>query len=242
MENMATAEYTSVRSLSYRLYTPFSKALSHIAQQKWAFLLLLLPPLLFLTLFFVVPMVMFLREGFVAVDPHSAARTLSFGNSLRSLVSPDYLKVLWNTLRLGVIVTFLCLLLGYPLAYAMARFGPRWQHWILVAVISPLMVSVVIRTFAWQVILRNRGPLNDFLIAIGIADSPLTRLFTFAAVVIVLFHVFLPYMLLPLASVIEQIDPSLEAATRSLGANSVRRFLAAVIPLRMPGLQAGSQL
>jgi putative spermidine/putrescine transport system permease protein len=242
MDNMATAEYTSVPSLSYRLYAPFSKALSHVAQQKWAFLLLLLPPLLFLIMFFIVPMALFLREGFVAVDPHSAARTLSFGNYVHFLGSPDYLKVLWNTLRLGVIVTFLCLLLGYPLAYAMARFGPRWQRWILVAVISPLMVSVVIRTFAWQVILRNRGPLNDFLIATGITDSPLRLLFTFTGVVIGLVHVFLPYMVLPLASVIEKMDPRLEEAARSLGANVFRRFFEVVLPLSMPGILAGSML
>jgi putative spermidine/putrescine transport system permease protein len=242
MDNMATAEYTSVPSLSYRLYAPFSKALSHVAQQKWAFLLLLLPPLLFLIMFFIVPMALFLREGFVAVDPHSAARTLSFGNYVHFLGSPDYLKVLWNTLRLGVIVTFLCLLLGYPLAYAMARFGPRWQRCILVAVISPLMVSVVIRTFAWQVILRNRGPLNDFLIATGIVHSPLRLLFTFTGVVIGLVHVFLPYMVLPLASVIEKMDPRLEEAARSLGANVFRRFFEVVLPLSMPGILAGSML
>jgi putative spermidine/putrescine transport system permease protein len=242
MDNMATAEYTSVPSLSYRLYAPFSKALSHVAQQKWAFLLLLLPPLLFLVMFFIVPMALFLREGFVAVDPHSAARTLSFGNYVHFLGSPDYLKVLWNTLRLGVIVTFLCLLLGYPLAYAMVRFGPRWQRWILVAVISPLMVSVVIRTFAWQVILRNRGPLNDFLIATGIVHSPLRLLFTFTGVVIGLVHVFLPYMVLPLASVIEKMDTRLEEAARSLGANVFRRFFEVVLPLSMPGILAGSML
>ena len=242
MDHMATAEHTSVPSLSYRLYAPFSKALSHVAQQRWAFLLLLFPPLLFLIMFFVVPMALFLREGFVAVDAHSAERTLSFANYVHFLGSPDYLKVLWNTLRLGVIVTFLCLLLGYPLAYAMARFGPRWQRWILVAVISPLMVSVVIRTFAWQVILRNRGPLNDLLIATGIVHSPLRLLFTFTGVVIGLVHVFLPYMVLPLASVIEKMDPKLEEAARSLGANVFRRFFEVVLPLSMPGILAGSML
>jgi putative spermidine/putrescine transport system permease protein len=178
----------------------------------------------------------------VAVDAHSAERTLSFANYVHFLGSPDYLKVLWNTLRLGVIVTFLCLLLGYPLAYAMARFGPRWQRWILVAVISPLMVSVVIRTFAWQVILRNRGPLNDLLIATGIVHSPLRLLFTFTGVVIGLVHVFLPYMVLPLASVIEKMDPKLEEAARSLGANVFRRFFEVVLPLSMPGILAGSML
>src|SRR5260370_16875442 len=108
MDNMATEEYSSVRSLSYRLYTPFSKALSHIAQQKWAFLLLLLPPLLFLTLFFVVPMVMFLREGFVAVCPHSAARTLSFCHHLPFLRSPPYLSPPCNTLPPPHLPSFLC--------------------------------------------------------------------------------------------------------------------------------------
>jgi len=206
------------------------------------FFLLFLPPLLFLTAFFVLPMVMFLREGFIVVDADSASRTVSFGNYVRFLSSPDYLKVLWNTLKLGVIVTALCLILGYPLAFAMARFGPRWQRWILIAVISPLMVSVVIRTFSWQVILRNHGPLNDFLIAIGVVDEPVRLLFTFTGVVIGLVHVYLPYMVLPLASVIEKIDPRFDEAARSLGANVFRRFIEVTLPLSIPGILAGSML
>jgi len=239
---MATAEHSPVSPLSYRLYAPFSTLISRIAHKKWAFLLLLLPPLLFLTAFFVLPMVMFLREGFIVVDADSASRTVSFGNYVRFLSSPDYLKVLWNTLKLGVIVTALCLILGYPLAFAMARFGPRWQRWILIAVISPLMVSVVIRTFSWQVILRNHGPLNDFLIAIGVVDEPVRLLFTFTGVVIGLVHVYLPYMVLPLASVIEKIDPRFDEAARSLGANVFRRFIEVTLPLSIPGILAGSML
>jgi len=239
---MAAKEHIAVSSVGHRLYAPLSAMVTYIAQKRMAYLLLLLPPLMFLMVFFVLPMLLFLRESFIDAGEIGQARTLTFANYLRFLQSPEHLKVLWNSLRLGFIVTGLCLVIGYPLAYAMARLGPVWQRWILVAVISPLMVSVVIRTFAWQVILRNRGPLNDFLIAIGITDSPIRLLFTFTGVVIGLVHVFLPYMVLPLASVIEKMDPRLEEAAGSLGANGFRRFFEVVLPLSVPGILAGSML
>lgn len=239
---MASAEHVAVPSLSRRLYAPVSAVVTHVAQKKHAYLLLLLPPLLFLIVFFVLPMLLFLREGFVGVEEATRERSFTLANYMRFLGSPAHMKVLWNSLKLGVVVTALCLVVGYPLAYAMARFGPRWQRWILIAVISPLMISVVIRTFAWQVILRNRGPLNDFLIDLGIIDSPLRLLFTFTGVVIGLMHVFLPYMVLPLAAVIEKMDPKLEEAARSLGANAFRRFFEVVLPLSVPGILAGSML
>ena len=239
---MATTEHIAVPSLSHRLYAPLSAVVTCVAQKRMAYLLLLLPPLMFLVLFFVLPMLLFLREGFVSAGGADQSPTLTFANYLRFLQSPDHLKVLWNSMRLGVIVTGLCLVIGYPLAYAMARLGPIWQRWILITVISPLMVSVVIRTFSWQVILRNRGPLNDFLMAIGIIDSPIRLLFTFTGVVIGLVHVFLPYMVLPLASVIEKIDPRLEEAAGSLGANGFRRFFEVILPLSVPGILAGSML
>lgn len=239
---MATAEHAAVPPLGHRLYAPFSAAVTHVAQKRHAYLLLLLPPLIFLVVFFVLPMLIFLREGFIGVDEATRERSLTLANYVRFLGTPAHLKVLWNSLKLGVVVTGLCLVVGYPLAYAMARFGPRWQRWILIAVISPLMISVVIRTFSWQVILRNKGPLNDFLIAIGIVDTPVRLLFTFTGVVIGLMHVFLPYMVLPLASVIEKMDPKLEEAARTLGANAFRRFLEVVLPLSVPGILAGSML
>ncbi len=236
---MAATEHIAVSSVGHRLYAPLSAVVTCIAQKRMAYLLLLLPPLMFLVAFFVLPMLLFLRESFIGAGEVEQARTLTLANYLRFLQSPEHLKVLWNSLRLGFIVTGLCLVIGYPLAYAMARLGPVWQRWILIAVISPLMVSVVIRTFAWQVILRNRGPLNDLLMAMGITDSPIRLLFTFTGVVIGLVHVFLPYMVLPLASVIEKTDPRLEEAAGSLGA---RRFFEVVLPLSVPGILAGSML
>lgn len=239
---MASAEHTAFPPLGYRLYAPFSAAITYVSQKKHTYLLLLLPPLIFLMVFFVLPMLLFLRDGFIGVNESTQERSLTLANYMRFFGSPAHLKVLWNSLRLGMVVTGLCLVVGYPLAYAMARFGPRWQRWILIAVISPLMISVVIRTFAWQVILRNHGPLNDFLIALGVTDSPVRLLFTFTGVVIGLVHVYLPYMVLPLASVIEKMDPTLEEAARSLGANGFRRFLEVVLPLSVPGILAGSML
>jgi putative spermidine/putrescine transport system permease protein len=233
-------EHASFRRLTPRLYSAVSTSVDWIERKPFAFAVLLTPALLFLAVFFVAPMLLLLRESFVVGS--GGEKALSLAQYARFLSSPEYLSVLWSSMRLGLIVTVVCLLAGYPLAYGMARFGSVWQTAILVIIVSPLVVSVVVRTFAWQILLRNQGPINNALMALGIIDEPLRLLFAPAGVVIGLVHVYLPFMVLPLAAAIEKIDPRLEEASKTLGANALQRFATVVLPLSAPGIGAGAAL
>ena len=240
MDTMVADEHASFRRLTSRLYGIVSSAISWVERKPFAFTVLLAPACLFLVVFFVAPMLLLLRESFIVGGP--GERSFSVAQYAHFLGSLEYLAVLWNSIQLGLIVTVVCLLIGYPLAYGLARFGPRWQIAILVSVVSPLVVSVVVRVFAWQILLQSHGPINNALMALGVIDEPLRLLFAPAGVVIGLVHVYLPFMVLPLSAVIEKIDPRLEEASKTLGANAWQRFWTVVLPLSMPGIGAGAAL
>src|SRR6185437_12083467 len=143
MDTMVADEHTSFRRLTSKLYGIVSSAISWVERKPLAFMVLLAPACLFLVVFFVAPMLLLLRESFVVGGP--GERSFSVAQYVHFLGSLEYLAVLWNSIQLGLIVTIVCLLIGYPLAYGLARFGPRWQIAILVSVVSPLVVSVVVR-------------------------------------------------------------------------------------------------
>ena len=143
-------------------------------------------------------------------------------------------------MRLGLITTVICALLGYPLAYWLARARPRWQAVGLFLLIMPLMVSAVIRIFGWIVILGRKGLVNEALASVGL--EPVRLLYTDTGVVIGLVNVFLPFMALPLMAAIERIPPNLEEAARNLGANWYQMFCRTIMPLSLPGLISGSLL
>ena len=149
------------------------------------------------------------------------------------------LSVLWETLLLGVKATLLCLVIGYPLAWICARSGPRVQAIILFTVILPILTSVVVRTFAWVVILGREGIANKVILALGLADEPLRLLFSEVGVVIVLAQVQMPLMVLPLLTTLQRIDPHLWDASAALGAGHWRTFRKVILPLSMPGMIAG---
>ncbi|MET3661175.1 ABC transporter permease [Aquamicrobium ahrensii] len=237
---MVAKEYASVPGLRRRIYAPFSEVIGWIERRPYAFLLLLLPSFLFMMFCFVLPMLLLLRESFFVEG--DAARSFTLAQYAHFLGSAHYRGVLWNSMRLALYVTLVALVIGYPLAYGMARLGGRWRAVILVAVVSPLMVSVVIRTFGWQILLRNSGPINTTLLSLGLIDEPLMLLFSPAGVVIGLVHAYLPFMVLPLAAAIERINPALEEASRTLGASAFQLFRTVILPLSLPGIGAGAAL
>jgi ABC-type spermidine/putrescine transport system permease subunit I len=151
-----------------------------------------------------------------------------------------YLRLFARTLKLGLITTAICALLGYPLAYWLARTRTRLQAVGLFLLIMPLMVSAVIRVFGWIVILGRKGLVNEALAALGL--EPVRLLYTDTAVVIGLVNVFLPFMALPLMAAIERIPPNLEEAAQNLGANWYQMFRRTILPLSLPGLISGSLL
>src|SRR5262245_41215089 len=157
--------------------------------------------------------------------------------------SPVYLKALWNTVVVSGSVTVLCALLAYPIAYTMAHCSPRLRRLLIFVVLVPFWSSILVRTFAWMVLLQKRGLINKVLIDyLGLIETPLTLIYNRTGVLIGMSHVLLPFMILPLYSVLSRIDPSLSKAAASLGAPPVRNFLRVYLPLSLPGLVAGSLL
>ena len=143
-------------------------------------------------------------------------------------------------MRLGLITTAVCVVLGYPLAYCLARARPRRQAVGLFLLIMPLMVSAVIRIFGWIVILCRKGLVNQALVVLGL--EPVKLLYSETAVVIGLVNIFVPFMVLPIMASIERISPSLEEAAQNLGADWYRMFRRVILPLSLPGLISGCLL
>jgi putative spermidine/putrescine transport system permease protein len=155
---------------------------------------------------------------------------------------PVYLRALWNTVVVSGTVTFFCLLLGYPLAYSIANAGPRLRRLLVFAVLIPFWTSLLVRTFAWMVLLQQKGLINQTLMQLGMIDRPLTLIYNRIGVIVGMVHILLPFMILPLYSVLTRIDPSYTSAAASLGAPPVRNFLRVYLPLSLPGVLTGTVL
>jgi putative spermidine/putrescine transport system permease protein len=173
---------------------------------------------------------------------HLYIPAFTLDNYLALFSTPVYVNVMLRTLKLGLIVTALALILGYPYAYLMARGQPWLRSVLLIAVLLPLLVSVVVRTYGWMVVLGLEGPVNKLLLALGVVGDPVKFLFNETGIVIGLLHVYFPFMVLPLSSVLQKLDPQLEDAARTLGAGQATVFWRVILPLSVPGIAAGSML
>lgn len=203
---------------------------------------LLFPAGVVLLIFFFFPIFFLLLLSLRKYVIGSIPSGLTLANFFHFFSDPFYLDVLLSTLKLGVLVTCITLVMGYPVAYFLVRTRLPFKNWLRMAVISPLLVSVVIRTYGWLILLSDRGLVNQMLTGLGIVEQPVKMLFTYNGVLIGLVHVFLPLMILSLVGVIENINPSLEDAAENLGANWIQRFLWITLPLSLPGIIAGSLL
>lgn len=166
-------------------------------------------------------------------------RTLSVAQYAKFFGDAFNLSILSGTLLLGVKATLLCLLFGYPVAWVAARARPRWQSALVFVVILPVLTSVVVRTFAWIVILGRQGILNKLLLGLGLTAEPVRLLFSEAGVVLVLAQVQMPLMVLPVLTTLSRIDPNLVDASQALGAGAWRTFRRVTLPLSVPGVVAG---
>ncbi|WP_295848386.1 ABC transporter permease [Tardiphaga sp.] len=200
---------------------------------------LALPLALFFLVFFVAPL---LQLFVLSLHNDPASAVWGIGQYVHFLTDPFSLGVLGSTLLLGVEVTLLCLVLGFPIAWLYHRVGPRLQTLIILIVLLPLLTSVVVRTFAWIVILGRQGIINTTLLSTGMVDTPIKLLYTQFGVVLVLAQVQMPLMTLPLITALGRIDLNLEDASCSLGAGSWRTFWRVVLPLSLPGVIAGCTL
>jgi putrescine transport system permease protein len=153
-----------------------------------------------------------------------------------------YLSALLNSLQVAFICTLLCLLLGYPMAYAIATAPERWRIILLMLIVLPFWTSFLIRVYAWIGILKSNGLLNDLLIGSGLIETPLTILHTQTAIYIGVVYSYLPFMILPLYANLTRLDPSLLEAAADLGCRPMRAFLRVTLPLSMAGIVAGCML
>ena len=149
-------------------------------------------------------------------------------------------EVLERTFRLSLVTTAICLLIGVPEAWIVHRMAPRWRGLMLLVVVGPLLVSVVVRTFGWMVLLGTNGLINDALVAIGIPGAPFRLMFTELAIVIGLVHVMVPLVVLSVWASLGRLDPALARAAESLGAGRLTTFRRVILPNIMPGVLGGA--
>ncbi len=197
----------------------------------WA--VLAVPGIVFLVLFFLLPLV---RMGLRSVtDPGPENYRVFVESSL-------YAKVLWTTIRTSLIVTAVCLLLGYPYAYVMHHSGKQVRAVLAALVLVPFWSSLLVRTYAWTVLLRDSGVVNSLLTQFGFIDEPVTLMRNTLGVTIGMSHILLPFMVLPIYATMRGIDPDLVPAAEILGARPVKAFRRVFLPLSAPGILAGSLL
>lgn len=207
--------------------------------RDWA--ILLAPSAIVVLGLFVVPLAIMVRYSFDRFIPGGLQESAFIpDNYQRFFESGLYRDVLVRTLWIGLLVTATTLVLSFPLAYALARSGRTWSRILTIIVVVPLLTSVVVRSYGWMILLGEGGVVEKTTTAVGL---PKTQwMFTSRGVVISLVEVLMPFMVLTLAGVIQQIDPKLESAVRSLGGGSWQVFRDVVLPLSLPGIAAGCLL
>ena len=202
------------------------------------------PALLLFVIFFALPFGVMALLSFLTGNPVNNPDAAFTTRHYERLIDDDlYIEALVATVRIGLITTLVSLLIGYPLAHWMARMRSRLGHaLVLMAVISPMLTGIVVRTFAWTTLLADRGVINTTVQALGWSDRPLPLMYNEFGTVLALTHIYVPFMVLTLVGVIGRIDETLEQAARGLGANRLRAFLEVTLPLSTPGILAGSLL
>jgi putative spermidine/putrescine transport system permease protein len=194
--------------------------------------------ILFLALV-VVPLLLTLVLSFHVYDAATGIRDqATLSHYLAVVTDGYYLSIFWRTLRLAALTTLICALIGAPEAYILSRMRDPWRSVFLLAIIGPLLVSVVVRAFGWSMLLGSSGLLNQALRALG--SSPVRLLYTETAIVIALVHVMLPFMVIPVWTSLQKLDPMIEAAAWSLGASRFTALRRVVMPQIAMGLLSGS--
>jgi len=213
-------------------------------------------PYLWLVMFFLVPFIIVLkisvsdiRLGMPPYEPllhwveHQVVTLkVNLGNYAFLFEDPLYRNAYLNSIWMAATSTFFCLLIGYPMAYGIARTSPAWRNLLLMMVMLPFWTSFLLRVYAWIGILKNNGLINNTLMALGVIDDPIVMLQTDFAVYMGIVYSYLPFMVLPLYANLEKMDLTLLEAAADLGCRPMKAFLTITLPLSIPGIVAGSML
>ncbi len=197
------------------------------------------PGLIFTAVFVVVPVVLVLAYTFFDRGRFGGVvYNFSLDNFSRAW-QPTYRKVLVSSLEIAGAATLIALVIGYPVAYAIAKLPARWRTIALVLVVVPFWTNFLIRTYAWIVLLNTQGVLNDVLVGTGLTDHRLSLLYTKGAVIAGLVYVYLPLMILPIYASVARLDRELREASANLGAGKIATFFRVTFPLTLPGVVTG---
>ena len=214
-------------------------------------------PYLWLLAFFAIPFVIVLKISFSWMQPiqpgyapliewveetRRLVVSFNFDNYQVLLRESLYVDTFLYSVKVAAVSTFWCLLIGYPMAYAIARSKPSTRNLLLMLIILPFWTSFLLRVYAWVGLLKTNGVINNMLLALGLIDQPLTLLYTDFAVYIGIVYSYMPFMILPLYSNLEKHDLTLLEAAADLGAKPVKAFVKVTLPLSMPGIVAGCLL
>lgn len=212
------------------------------SQAKLGPYLLSAPALLLYVGMFMIPLIMMLMLSFNSYDMNQGGIIpgFSLANYAEVLSDPYFHKIFLRTFIISMLVTVFCVLLGTPEAYILHRMSSPWKSICMLAILGPLLVSVIVRTLGWAILIGNKGIINQSLMAAGLIDQPIKLMFTTTGVVIALVHVLIPFMVLSVWASLQKLDPQVESAGQSLGASPFTVLRRIVIPQIMPGILSGS--
>lgn len=212
--------------------------MNHLTARSW---LLSAPALtLFIVLLFI-PLLMTFVLSFNSFDFYGGIGTdISLANYAEVLGDSYFYEIFGRTFAIALATTVICAIIGLPQAYFLYRMRPLWRSVMILIVLGPLLISVVVRTLGWAVLLGNKGVINNALINIGVIGQPIKMMYTSGGIVLALVHVMVPFMVLAVWAALQRLDPSIEAAAESLGARPFTIFSRIVLPQAIPGVLSGS--
>lgn len=212
--------------------------MTHDAGRPW---LLSAPALVLFAVMLVTPLVMTAVLSFNSFDFYGGIQpTFGLHNYADVLSDSYFYEIFLRTFLIALVTTVICVLIGTPQAYFLLRMHPFWRSVMILVVLGPLLISVVVRTLGWAILLGNRGVINEALTNIGLIERPLKMMYTSGGIVIALVHVMVPFMILAIWAALQRQDPATEKAAESLGAKPMTVFRRIVLPQAMPGILSGS--
>ena len=214
---------------------PNERGLQQVAaNERLTFFGLTLPYLLMVTALIVIPVGWLFYLSFIGRDG-----SLSFENYERMMKSKAYIRIFLTTFKISILTTIICAAIGYPLAYFMSQLSRKWANICMIGVLIPFWTSLLVRTYAWLVLLQKKGLLNNMAIEMGLISEPIKIVHNTTGTLIGMVHIMLPFLILPLYANMRAIDKDTLKAASSLGSTPTRAFWTVFFPLSLPGLLAG---
>ena len=221
-----------------------------VKRQTWALGLLLAPVTLFLGVFFLLPLTIIAAFSFLTPGLYGGvewdfyhwnySRIFGWADGIIEIFEPIYLQILFRSLSFAALTVILTLILCYPVAFWVSRLSERWRLVFLFLITLPFFCSLIVRLYAWLLILKPTGVLNTVLMSLGIISEPLEILYTPAAVVLGMVYVMVPFMFLPLFAAVDNLDSAQTEASLDLGANRFQTFVKVMLPQTLPGIRGGA--